>query len=114
MEEIKNTSKISNIEYENLITKSLNLENNKEKSIVDGTVIAIENDVVIVDVGLKSEGRIPLSEFTRPGQNHELHVGDDIEVFIDKVDGLNGETKSSFIPSYTFLLNHFFSLTLNS
>ena len=51
MEEIKNTSKISNIEYENLITESLNLENNKEKSIVDGKVIAIENDMVIVDVG---------------------------------------------------------------
>ena len=65
MEEIKNTSKISNTEYENLITKSLNLENNKEKSIVDGKVIAIENDVVIIDVGLKSEGRIPISEFSR-------------------------------------------------
>ena len=95
MEEIKNTSKISNIEYENLITKSLNLENNKEKSIVDGKVIAIENDMVIVDVGLKSEGRIPVSEFSRLGQNSEIQVGDSIKVFIDKLDGLNGETRLS-------------------
>ena len=95
MEEIKNTSKISNTEYENLITKSLNLENNKEKSIVDGKVIAIENDVVIVDVGLKSEGRIPISEFSRLGQNLEIQVGDSLKVFIDKLDGLNGETRLS-------------------
>ena len=83
MEEIKNTSKISNTEYENLITKSLNLENNKEKSIVDGKVIAIENDVVIVDVGLKSEGRIPITEFSRPGQNPDINIGDTIK-FINK------------------------------
>ena len=95
MEEIKNTSKISNKEYENLITKSLSLENNKEKSIVDGKVVAIENDVVIVDVGLKSEGRIPISEFSRSGQNLEIQVGDSLKVFIDKLDGINGETRLS-------------------
>ncbi len=59
---------ISNSQYEELISKSINVKNNKEKSIVSGKVIAIENDVVIIDVGLKSEGRVPLGEFTRPGQ----------------------------------------------
>ena len=95
MEEIKNTSKISNTEYEDLITKSLNLGNNKEKSIVDGKVIAIENDIVIVDVGLKSEGRIPISEFSRLNQNLEIQVGDSLKVYIDKLDGINGETRLS-------------------
>ena len=65
---------ISNSQYEKLISKSINVKNNKEKSIVDGKIIAIENDVVIVDVGLKSEGRIPLVEFTRPGQKQEIKI----------------------------------------
>ena len=89
------TSKISNSEYENLISECLDLNNNKEKSIVDGKVIAIENDAIIVDVGLKSEGRIPIAEFSRPGQDPEVQVGDSLKVFIDRVDGINGETRLS-------------------
>ena len=95
MEENSITSKISNSEYDELISKSLDLKNNKEKSIVEGNVVAIENDTVIIDVGLKSEGRIPLSEFSRPGENPEVKIGDTLKVFIDKVDGLNGETRLS-------------------
>ena len=95
MSDNPNISKITNSDYEELITKSLNSKNNKEKSIVDGEIIAIENDTVIVDVGLKSEGRIPLSEFTRVGKNSEIKIGDSLKVFIDRIDGLNGETKLS-------------------
>jgi small subunit ribosomal protein S1 len=83
---------ITNTEYDELISNSLNLNNNKEKSIVDGKVISIENDIVIIDVGLKSEGRIPLSEFTRPGQDSEIELGQTYEVFIENVDNSNGET----------------------
>ena len=83
MAENKQTSNISNNEYDELIKKNFGLTKNKEKSIVSGKVVFVDKENVIVDVGLKSEGRIPLSEFSRPGQNHELHVGDDIEVFID-------------------------------
>ena len=90
-----NISKISNSEYEDLISKSIDLENNKEKSIVEGKIIAIENETVIIDVGLKSEGRIPISEFTRPGKSLDIQIGDSLKVFIDKVDGLNGETRLS-------------------
>ena len=86
---------ISNDEYENLVSKSINLNEKKEKSIVDGTVVAIENDVVIVDVGLKSEGRIPLSEFTRPGQKPEIELGESLKVFLENVDSANGETRLS-------------------
>ena len=63
------TSKITNSEYDSLISKSLDLKNNKEKSIVEGKIVAIETDTIIVDVGLKSEGRIPIIEFARPGKN---------------------------------------------
>jgi len=89
------TKKITNSEYEKLITNSLQEKKTKEKSIVNGKVIAIENDMAIVDVGLKSEGRIPLSEFTRPGQKAEIKLGETLKVFIENVDGANGETKLS-------------------
>ncbi len=86
---------ITNTEYEELISKSIQLKENKAKSIVDGKVVGIENDIVIVDVGLKSEGRIPLSEFTRPGQKHEIELGESLKVFIESVDSVHGETKLS-------------------
>ena len=87
--------KISNSEYEALISKTLNTNFIKEKTIVNGKVISIENDIVIIDVGLKSEGRIPISEFSRPGQTAEIEVGDKLEVYIENFDGANGETKLS-------------------
>ena len=87
--------KITNSEYEKLISNSLQQKESKEKSIVNGKIIAIENDMAIVDVGLKSEGRIPLSEFTRPGQKAEIKLGEMLKVFIENVDGANGETKLS-------------------
>ncbi len=68
--------KISNTEYDNLIDASLKNSSAKEKSIVKGKIISIENEVVTIDVGLKSEGRIPLSEFSRPGQKTEVEIGD--------------------------------------
>ncbi len=85
-------SKITNLEYDKLITKSLKNSSAKEKSISTGKIISIENEIVTVDVGLKSEGRVPLSEFSRPGHKTEIEVGDEIEVFIENVDNANGET----------------------
>ena len=78
-----------------LIKKSLSFETNKEKSIVDGKVISVDKENVVIDVGLKSEGRIPISEFIRPGQSPEINIGDNYKVYIDRVDGRNGETKLS-------------------
>ena len=88
-------TKISNSEYDNLIEDSLKNSSAKEKSITTGKIISIENEVVTIDVGLKSEGRIPLSEFSRPGQKTEVEVGDEAEVFIENVDNANGETTLS-------------------
>ena len=49
-----------------------------EGRVVHGTVTAIENDLAVIDVGLKSEGRVPLREFAAPGQKADLKVGDEI------------------------------------
>ena len=85
-------TKISNSEYDTLIDNSLKNSSAKEKSIATGKIISIENEIVTIDVGLKSEGRIPLSEFSRPGQKTEIEVGEETEVFIENVDNANGET----------------------
>ena len=84
--------KITNSDYEALISKSFENKSIREKTIVNGSVISFENDIVTIDVGLKSEGRIPLSEFSRPGQKPEINVGDSFEVFVESVDNSNGET----------------------
>ena len=89
------SNKLSNSEYDDLITNSFKNNNIKEKSIVSGKIISIENDIVTIDVGLKSEGRVPLNEFSRPGQKPEVNIGDETEVFIDNVDNANGETSLS-------------------
>ena len=90
------TSKITHSEYDSLISRSLDLKSKKEKSIVEGKIVAIETDTIIVDVGLKSEGRIPITEFSRSGKNPEINIGDSVKVFVDKVDSVNGETKLSY------------------
>ena len=56
-------------------------------SVVKGTIIKLTSDFATVDVGLKSEGRIPLREF---GQNSELKIGDSIEVFVDRYEDRDG------------------------
>ncbi len=86
------TNKISNEDYESLISKTFKNSFVKEKTIVSGKVISIGNDLVTIDVGSKSEGRIPLSEFHRPGQKPEINVGESYDVFIESVDNSNGET----------------------
>jgi small subunit ribosomal protein S1 len=86
------SNKLSNEEYETLIAKTFEGTLVKEKTIVTGRVVSIENDLVTVDVGSKSEGRIPVSEFHRPGQKPEMNVGDLFDVFIENVDNSNGET----------------------
>ena len=86
------TNKLSNEEYETLIANAFEGSLVKEKTIVAGKIISIQNDLVTIDVGSKSEGRIPLSEFHRPGQKPEMNVGDSFDVFIESVDNRNGET----------------------
>jgi len=56
-------------------------------SVVKGTIIRLTPDFAMVDVGLKSEGRVPLREF---GQNAELKVGDVVEVYVDRYEDREG------------------------
>ena len=51
--------------------------------------------MAVIDVGLKSEGRVPLREFAAPGQKAELKVGDEVEVYVDRVENMHGEAMLS-------------------
>ena len=62
-----------------------------EGSVIKGTVLSIDGDNVLIDVGLKSEGRIPLKEFGVPGQASEIEVGDVVDVYLERMENRNGE-----------------------
>jgi small subunit ribosomal protein S1 len=66
-----------------------------EGRVVKGTITAIEGDKAVIDVGLKSEGRVPLREFAMPGMPHGLSVGDEVEVYVDRVENSEGEAMLS-------------------
>jgi small subunit ribosomal protein S1 len=66
-----------------------------EGSVLKGRVVGIENDVALIDVGLKSEGRVPLKEFTSAGARMDIKVGDEVEVYLERMEDKNGEAMLS-------------------
>ncbi len=88
----KNDEKLLvNENFADLLAESFSESTSVEGSVVRGTIIAIESDNAIIDVGLKSEGRIPLKEFTAPGQDPELQVGDTVEVYVERMEDKDGQ-----------------------
>lgn len=75
-----------------LLDETLTTQQGFEGSVIKGTVIALDDDQVIVDVGLKSEGRIPLREFSVPGEELELKAGDSVEVYVERMENNHGQT----------------------
>src|SRR6202012_6001186 len=66
-----------------LLDESLGVgTNGLEGTVVKGRVIAIENDAALIDVGLKSEGRVPLKEFAAGGVAPEINIGDTVQAFL--------------------------------
>ena len=62
-----------------------------EGSVIKGKVVAIEKDVAVIDIGLKTEGRVPLKEFTSHGRDPAPGVGDTVEVYLERVENALGE-----------------------
>jgi small subunit ribosomal protein S1 len=63
----------------------------QEGSVVKGTIVGIEKDVAVIDVGAKTEGRVALREFSGPGRQSDLKVGDTVEVYLERVENALGE-----------------------
>ena len=59
-------------------------------SVITGRVIRVDDDFAVVDVGLKSEGRVPLKEFAPQGSKPEVKVGDVIELFVERYEDRDG------------------------
>ena len=82
-------------EFEALLNESLSIDTPEEGSVVKGKVIAIEAGQAIIDVGYKMEGRVDLKEFANPGEAPNINVGDEVEVYLDRVENARGEASIS-------------------
>jgi small subunit ribosomal protein S1 len=78
-----------------MLDASMNKSASFEGRVVKGIITGFENDLVVVDVGLKSEGRIPVKEFGPQGARPELNVGDEIDVYVDRIENAQGEAMLS-------------------
>jgi small subunit ribosomal protein S1 len=73
-----------------LLDETLGADTGFAGSVVTGKVIRVDDDVAVVDVGLKSEGRVPLKEFAAPGMKPEVKPGDLIELFVERYEDRDG------------------------
>jgi small subunit ribosomal protein S1 len=85
------TTDHSKEDFATLLDNSLAGKKSFEGSVVKGLVVGIHNDIAIIDVGLKSEGRVPLKEFSGHGRTVDLRVGDTVDVYVERMEDKNGE-----------------------
>ncbi|MEM7570735.1 MAG: S1 RNA-binding domain-containing protein, partial [Pseudomonadota bacterium] len=74
-----------------LLEETLPADGGFEGRVVTGTVTSVENDMVVIDTGLKSEGRVSIREFSRAGEESVPAVGDSVDVYVERVENANGE-----------------------
>ena len=74
-----------------MLDESFEGGNLQEGSVIKGTVVGIEKDLAVIDVGLKTEGRVALREFAVPGRPADIKVGDEVEVYLERVENALGE-----------------------
>jgi len=85
------TAAPSREDFARLIEESFGDGHLQEGSVVKGIVVAIEKDVAVIDVGLKTEGRVALREFAGPGRAADIKIGDTVEVYLERVENALGE-----------------------
>jgi small subunit ribosomal protein S1 len=78
-------------DFAKLVDESFSNGHLQEGAVVKGTVVAVERDVAVIDVGLKTEGRVALREFAGPGRSAEIKVGDTVEVYLERIENALGE-----------------------
>ncbi|HEY2137527.1 MAG TPA: 30S ribosomal protein S1 [Xanthobacteraceae bacterium] len=81
----------SHEDFASMLEESFTQGNLHEGSVIKGIIVAIEKDMAVIDVGLKTEGRVAVREFTGPGRQGELKVGDEVEVYLERVENALGE-----------------------
>ena len=78
-----------------MLDESFESGNLHEGSVIKGIVVGIEKDVAVIDVGLKTEGRVALKEFAAPGEEPKIKIGDIVEVYLERVENALGEAMLS-------------------
>ncbi|WP_068311486.1 30S ribosomal protein S1 [Polycladidibacter hongkongensis] len=78
-------------DFASLLEESFATSDLYEGTVVKGTIVAIEKDLAVIDVGLKVEGRVPMKEFGAKGRAGEMAVGDEVEVYLERVENAMGE-----------------------
>jgi small subunit ribosomal protein S1 len=82
-------------EFEALLNESFETHDVVEGTVVKGLITAIEKDNAVIDVGLKTEGRVPLKEFGAKAKDGSLQPGDEVEVYIERIENALGEAMLS-------------------
>jgi small subunit ribosomal protein S1 len=79
---------VLNESFEDLLNETIGKDTKFEGSVVKGPIIELDSDFATIDVGLKSEGKVPLKEFNASAK--DLTVGDQVDVYIERVESKNG------------------------
>ena len=69
---LNSEKKLSNEDFSKLVDSTFKDNKKYEKIIIAGNVVSVSKDNILIDVGLKSEGKIPMSEFSRLGTETEI------------------------------------------
>ena len=91
MNTLSELAKGSDENFDAMLEETFKEGETTEGSVVKGTVIAVESDSVLIDVGLKSEGRIALREFASPGIEDEIAAGDIVDVYLERMEDNQGQ-----------------------
>ncbi|MBI1363987.1 MAG: 30S ribosomal protein S1 [Proteobacteria bacterium] len=83
-------------DFASMLDNTFSSETPVEGSVVKGIVVAIENDIVVIDIGMKAEGRVSVKEFIEHGKTEpSVKVGSEVEVYLDALDDQHGEANIS-------------------
>ena len=91
MSSAQNTLSPTTDDFASMLEASFERNSMTEGSVVKGIVTGIEKDVALVDVGLKTEGRVPLREFYTPGNDTQLAVGDEVDIYLERIENALGD-----------------------
>ena len=85
----------SNEDFEALLNESFGDDEGFEGRVLRGVIVNVDGDFAVIDVGLKSEGRVPLKEFMSPGSDEVLKAGDEVDVYVERYEDRDGLVRLS-------------------
>ena len=88
---MSDTMNPSTDDFASMFEASIEASPMKEGQVIKGLVTGIEKDTVIVDVGLKTEGRIDAREFFTPGEDTMPKIGDEVDIYLERIENALGQ-----------------------